>query len=244
MDRAQRRNPDFAFGLTFCARVEHPHRMDAICTIVQSPIYFRRELRMTQRSHGMAHPLEEKYGLNASELLDAVNDRFRLKVALEGAVAEVHMAKKLAALVGNGIERFVAHDRDGHSDFSLWLSGRPTPLLAECKNVRDHDEAYRVAGKVVAYKVETQKTRAATGDPTSRYYGIDQYHILGVCLGKKTGNWTDFLFVRTVDLRCHAKHATKLAVMQRVPLPTAPDLMPWYANLGDLLNHLSDPPCD
>jgi hypothetical protein len=71
----------------------------------------------------------------------------------------------------------------------------------------------------VAYKVETQKTRAAKGDPTSRFYGVDQYHILGVCLGKKTGKWSDFLFVRTVDLLCHALHSHKLKVLQRVPLP-------------------------
>ena len=37
-----------------------------------------------------------------------------------------------------------------------------------------------------------QKTRAGTGDPTSRLYGVDQYHLLGVCLGKKTGDWTEW----------------------------------------------------
>jgi hypothetical protein len=36
----------------------------------------------------LAHPLEDYYDLTAQELLDAVNKRFRLKVALEGAVAE------------------------------------------------------------------------------------------------------------------------------------------------------------
>lgn len=34
-----------------------------------------------------AHPLEEKYGLTSAELLDAIGSRFRLKVAVEGAVA-------------------------------------------------------------------------------------------------------------------------------------------------------------
>ena len=102
---------------------------------------------------------------------------------------------------------------------------------------------YRESGKVVAYKVETQKTRAATGDPTSRYYGVDQYHILGVCLGKKTGDWRDFLYIRTIDLIAHAKHAGKLAVMQRVPLPDAKELRPWYADLAELLLHIDDPPC-
>ena len=193
------------------------------------------------------HRLESKYGLSARELLDAIDERFRLKVALEGAVAEVQMAKKVAALVGSVVERFEIHDLDGHPDFSIWLPGRPTPLFAECKNVREigkaGGEAYRQGGQIVAYKVETQKTRAATGDATSRYYDITQYHVLGDCLGKKTGDWSDFLFVRTVDLLCHAKHSHKLAVMQRVPLPDADELRPWYADLADLLEHIDNPPC-
>lgn len=189
------------------------------------------------------HPLERKYGLTSAELLDAIGARFRLKVAVEGAVAEFHMEKCVKA---TGM-RFETHDLDGHPDFSIWIPGRQTPLLAECKNIRESGkvggEAYRTGGKIVAYKVETQKTRAATGDATSRFYGIEQYHILGVCLGKKTGNWSDFLFARTADLACHHKHAQKLAVFQRVPLPDATDLRPWYADLSELLAHVDDPPC-
>lgn len=143
--------------------------------------------------------------------------------------------------------RYETHDLDGQPDFSIWIPGRDKPILAECKNIRESGkeggEAYRAGGKVVAYKVETQKTRAAKGDPSSRYYGLEQYHILGVCLGKKTGDWSDFLFVRTVDLERHSAHSHKLAVMQRVPLPTDDNLLPWYADIGELLRHFDDPPC-
>jgi hypothetical protein len=191
----------------------------------------------------MEHSLAKEYGLKAHELLDAVNKRFRLKVALEGAVAEVHMEKKIKPLVGSVIERYKSYDLDSHPDFGIWLPGAAEPLLAECKNVRDRDEAYRKGGEIVAYKVETQKTRASRGDALSRYYDVSQFHILGVCLGKKTGNWSDFLFVRAVDLLCHAKHPGKLAVMQRVPLPGAENLAPWYNDLGELLKHIADPPC-
>ena len=174
------------------------------------------------------HPLESKDGLSSAELLDAINARFRLKVAVEGAVAEFQMSIS------------------GHSSGPSWNATRPTTWTAiptspsgfpagpspclPSANIRESGkeggEAYREGGKIVAYKVETQKTRAATGDPTSRYYGIEQYHILGVCLGKKTGDWTDFLFARTIDLVCHAKHSHKLAVFQRVPLPDAANLQP------------------
>jgi hypothetical protein len=185
------------------------------------------------------HPLETQYGLSAYELLDALDKRFRAKVTLEGAVAEVQMEKKIRALVGTVIERYETHDLDGHPDFSIWLPKVGKPLLAECKNVRNRDEAYRQGGEVVAYKAETQKTRASKGDATSRFYGVDQFDILGVCLGKKTGRWSDFMFARVVDLARHASHEGKLAAFQRVPLPGSEDAAPWHGDLGELLRRSS-----
>lgn len=184
------------------------------------------------------HELERLYGLSAGEILDAVASRFRLRAALEGGVAEVHMERHIAALVGDLIERYVAHDEDGQPDFSIWLPGQNCPLRAECKTVRNHTEAYRQHGEVVAYKVETQKTRASQGDATSRFYDIDQFKILGVCLGKKTSDWSQFLFARVTDLARHKQHSHKLATMQRVPLPDSTDLFPWYMNLRDLIRSL------
>jgi hypothetical protein len=192
------------------------------------------------------HPLEKKYGLTATEMLEAINMRFRLRVALEGAIAEYHMEKHLRELVGSAIARFQTHDEDGHPDFSLWLKKKNRVLLAECKNVRESGktggEAYRQGGKIVAYKVEIQKTRAAKSDPTSRLYGVDQFQILGVCLGKKTGDWSQLLFARTIDLQRDTKNLHKLAVFQRVPLPDSQDLRPWYDDLGKLLKNFDNPP--
>ena len=182
----------------------------------------------------MEHPLETRYALTAGELLDALEGRSHARVALEGAVAEVHMEKKLKALVGSVVERYKAYDRDGHPDFGVWVAGSASELLVECKTVRDSNEAYRSGGEVVAYKVETQKTRPSRGDPTSRFYDVDQFHILGVCLGKKTGDWSQFMFIRSVDLLRHQTHEGKLKVMQRVPLPGT-DLAPWFDDLGELL---------
>jgi hypothetical protein len=187
----------------------------------------------------MAHDLEVRYGLTAEELLNAIERRFRLRTAVEGAVAEEQMERKIKALVGRVIERYEAHDLDGHPDFSIWLPGRGVPLRAECKNIRESTkkgaEAYRVKGEVVAFKVETQKTRAAKGDPTSRYYDISHFDILGVCLGKKTGCWSDLVFIKTADLMRHAAFPSKLAVMQRVPLHGILEIAPWYVDLAGLL---------
>lgn len=136
------------------------------------------------------HELEREYGLFKDEILDAINRRFRAKVTLEGAVAEVHLGKHIQALKDAGIiERFEVHDQDGYPDYSLWLPGWTDALRVECKNVRDSEEAYRQGGEVTAYKVETQKTRASKGDRSSRFYGYDQFEILAVCMGKKTHDW-------------------------------------------------------
>jgi hypothetical protein len=193
-----------------------------------------------REGQGMAHPLETAYGLSANEILDAVAKRFRLRAALEGAVAEVHMERHIQALLGSLIDRYVPHDLDSQPDFSLWLPGIEKPLRAECKNIRESrrkgGEAYRQGGKVVAYKVETQKTRASKGDPASRFYGVDQFDILGVCLGKKTGDWSDIVYAKVADLKRHSQYLNKLAVFQRVPLPDAEELFPWYDDLGKLLN--------
>src|SRR5262245_14999263 len=114
----------------------------------------------------MPHPLEEQYGLTAEELLEALNRRFRAKVTLDGGVAEVQLGKHIEAAAAAGvIVRSQEHDVDGQPDYTIWLPGREAaPLRVECKNVRDSTEAYRVRGEVVAYKVETQKTRASIGD--------------------------------------------------------------------------------
>lgn len=181
------------------------------------------------------HELEKRYGLTAEEILDAIAGRFRLRTAIEGAVAEVHMERAIKPLVGKDVDRFEAHDLDGQPDFSLWLPQRAKALRAECKTVRNSDEAYRQGGEIVAYKVETQKTRASQGDPTSRFYDVDQFEIVGVCLGKKTGNWSQFLFICTADLQRHSKYPQKLAVMQRVPLPNSTNMRPWYDDLGQLI---------
>lgn len=185
----------------------------------------------------MPHKLEDEYGLTADELLDALDKRFRAKVTLEGAVAEVQMEKQIRALQAAGIiSRYEEHDLDGYPDFSIWLPNRGEPILAECKNVRDSKEGYRSKGVITAYKVETQKTRTSNSDKSSRFYGINQFHFIGVCLGKKTKNWAQFLYLRVEHLAVHVEHPGKLAAMQMVPLPDSPNISPWMNTLSDLLS--------
>ena len=154
----------------------------------------------------MPHRLEDEYGLTADEMLDAFDKRFRAKVTLEGAVAEVQMEKQIRALQNAGvIARYEEHDRDGYPDFTIWLPDRAEPILAECKNVRDTTEACRSKGVISGYKVETQKTRTSNEDPSSRFYGVNQFQFIGVCLGKKTKNWAQFMYIRVEHLAIHKR---------------------------------------
>ncbi len=183
------------------------------------------------------HPLEKRYGLTAADLLSAIDQRFRARVTLEGAVAEVQLGKHIERLRDAGtIERFESHDQDGHPDYTIWIpGGAPQGYLVECKNVRDSDEAYRDASAVVAYKVETQKTRVSQGDPASRLYSFGYFAVMAVCLGKKTNDWRMFMFAVARDLAPRAGRPDKLAVFQRVPLPTGRIEHPWYPSLETLI---------
>ena len=184
----------------------------------------------------MPHKLEVEYGLTSDELLDALDKRFRAKVTLEGAVAEVQMEKQIRALqVAGVIARYNEHDLDGYPDFTIWLPDRDDPIRAECKNVRNSTAGYRSKGVIRGYKVETQKTRTSNADSSSRFYGIEQFHFIGVCLGKKTRNWTQFMYVRVEHLAVHRTQLGKLAPMQMVPLPDSSNIEPWTNSLSDLL---------
>lgn len=184
----------------------------------------------------MQHELEKKYGLTANELLDALNKRFRAKIALKGAVAEVQLEKQIKRLKEEGIiSHYEEHDQDAYPDFTIKIKKSSNIYKIECKNVRDNKEAYREKGEIIAFKVETQKTRTSNADRSSRYYDFNYFDILAVCLGKKIGDWTRFMFIKAKDLEKHESYPNKLKVMHRVPLPDSKVILPWCNTLKDLV---------
>lgn len=187
----------------------------------------------------MSHSFEVEYGLSSTELLDALHKHFRAKVAFEGVVAEVQLEQQMKALKASGfIQHYEEHDQDAYHDFTVWLPGRKQGIRIECKNIRDADEGYRKGGAFVACKVETQKTRTSGKDRTSRFYNLNQFDVLAVCLGKKTHQWNQFLFIKTSRLEKHHEYPNKLAVIHRVPLPENQDIAPWHRKLEDVLTAL------
>lgn len=173
----------------------------------------------------LPHELEHKYGLTADELLEAINRRFRLKVALEGAVAEVHFARKLRLATQEGwLADYQEHDEDGKHDFTVrTIKGRS--IRVEVKTLRIK----------ATWKVELQKTRAAKADPSSRYYDAGQFDVVAVCLGRAHGDWSSFRYCLANALPRHRNYPGKLQVMHNVPEET-PQSGTWYEKFQDVID--------
>ena len=176
----------------------------------------------------MPHPLELKYGLTSQELLDAIDKRFRLKVALEGAVAEVHFERKLRIASREGwLTSFEGHDVDGMHDFTVvTLSG--VAIRVEVKTIRNG----------VKPQVELQKTRAAKGDPSSRYYDRSHFDVVAVCIGRFTGDWDQFRYALVRQLPNHRSHPNKLQVMHPIPDGEVGEPQ-WFSRFQDIIDAYS-----
>ncbi len=171
------------------------------------------------------HALEITYGLSAFELLDAIRRRFRLKTALEGAVAEVHFGKKLAMATKEGwLPAFREHDSDGMHDFSIEMADSSTVRI-EVKTIRSSN-----GRPMLPIAVELQKTRASTVDASSRFYGRDAFDLVAVNIGRASGDWTDFRYCWVRDLPPHGKHPNKIQVMNRLERDGI-----WYSALAEAL---------
>jgi hypothetical protein len=152
------------------------------------------------------HALEQQFGLSAPEILDIIERRFRLGVALKGGVAEHHLQRELradpAVLTAEQI------DEDGKPDLAVQLAdGRH--VLVECKNVSPHHYADG------ALKVEVQKTRSQRADPAGRLYRADQFDVVAACLFSVTGLW-EFRYKAAVALEPSPHFKGRIAPIQRV----------------------------
>lgn len=138
------------------------------------------------------HVLESVLEMSSRDILDAIHARNRLFVAVRGAAAEIHLGRLLRAEATlSGVEDI---DQDGQPDFQVNFQGRAYRI--ECKNTA----RTLVRGQP---KVDFQKTRAAIGNPCSRYYRPEQFEVLAACLHPITTRW-EFMFCPTRILPPHA----------------------------------------
>jgi hypothetical protein len=170
----------------------------------------RFQLAQTAREAGRPpvgpHALEEQFGLSAPEILDIVQRRRRLGVALKGGVAEHHLQRELRA--DPAVASAEQIDEDGKPDLDVRLrDGRE--VLVECKNVSP--QRYRDG----TMKVEVQKTRSQRDDPAGRLYRPNQFDVVAACLFSVTGLW-EFRYKAAVRLDPSPRFEGRIAPIQRV----------------------------
>lgn len=147
------------------------------------------------------HKLLDELGLDQATLLDLIDGASRLKMAVRGWVAEQHLEDMLKGV--RGVSDCSRLEGDGKPDISLRWKGSP-PILIECKNVLRKPNSAGFA------RIDFQRTRAAKGDPCSRYYSTADFAVLAACLHAVSEQW-EFRFTQTKLLKSHATCGGKLA---------------------------------
>ncbi len=156
-----------------------------------------------------SHPVIQELGIPPEVLFDLIEGAGRLKMAVRGWVAERHLFEALEKM--KGVSECTPLESDGKPDISLrWKDG--PPILIECKN------SLRTRYADGRPKVDFQKTRAAKGDPCSRYYRSEDFAVLAVCLHAVTENW-EFMFALTTDLDPHKECPGRIGNMIGVSEP-------------------------
>jgi hypothetical protein len=180
--------------------------------------------------------IQQRYGLTGDELLGTVDLRPRFKAVIERSVAATHMTNLLASLVGSSISRFEALNRHGSMYWLIWLNGRDEPIRARCKIAFRRRTSTVNGPSKITYHVSAHDSGNALEFPENRLYGAEHFQILGVCLGRITSNWTDFLFARTIDLARHSDFPHKLAALHQLPSPSIRAVKPWYKDITELFS--------
>lgn len=166
-----------------------------------------------------AHPLLRELELGADEVLELIASARRLKMAVRGWVAEEHLRATLSRV--DGITRCERLDEEGGPDLLVRYRGGPA-LTVECKNV------LRVVNKARNLpRIDFQRTRAAKGDPCSRYYAPDDFNVIAGCLHAVTERW-EFRYALPATLDAHQKCVGKLASNVLVDERWTPDPGPAF----------------
>jgi len=161
------------------------------------------------------HALERQFGLTAQEILDIIDERPRLGIAVKGGVAERHLEKVLRE--DPSIARIKLGEVDGPPDFIVDLHDRSCEVTIECKNASPQPYSDGT------FKVETQKTRASKGDPKSRLYDPGQFDVVAACMYGPLKEWA-FRYKRSALLTRDTRFEDRTAAIQRIDGSWAPSL--------------------
>jgi hypothetical protein len=175
------------------------------------------------------HPLEIAWNTSAADILTAIQHGFRAQVDVKGKLAEFYLQPQIEELKELGfVQNYEWRDEDGKPDFGLHLAPnihsvtetshtlfKESQLIeVECKNLRSGKEG--IYTRIPGYKVELQKTRNSMDGTRTRWYKVNEFQVLAVCLFNQTKKW-EYLFIATAALGCHSSSPECLQIMQRVP---------------------------
>jgi hypothetical protein len=180
--------------------------------------------RLPSSDRSAVDALLEEFQLPESEILHLIDQAPRLKMAVRGWVAERHLLDRLQLVPD--VSDCEQIETDGSADFSLYFMGRG-PLLVECKNV------LRAVPSDGVPRLDFQRTRAAKGNPCSRYYQRTDFHVTAACLHSVSEKW-EYRARATADMAPHPKCKGRLHHRIRVDVGWTADLQSVLARAANL----------
>ena len=121
----------------------------------------------------LVHHLADEFQLAGAEILDLIQSAPRLKMAVRGWVAELHLQRQLEMLPE--VAECVRLEDEGGPDLRVQVAGR-RPIMIECKN------ALRGRPADGSIRVDFQRTRSSKDDPCTRFYRPTDFDVLAACL--------------------------------------------------------------
>lgn len=161
----------------------------------------------------MSNNILKPYDIDENSFITSVLKSSSSRFSVEGVISEFHLNRILGKC-----ELIVDIEwRMNYScpDFIITLINGEK-ISIECKNLSRKN--YSEDSKTTYYRVETQKSRNSKDGSPTRLYDDNLFQILAVCLGKQTGNWKQFYFIDSKNLKKHNNIEGKIATFQRVPL--------------------------
>lgn len=163
----------------------------------------------------MSHPLEERWGLEGSVVLDAIESSIDLiQRGVLGVVAEHQFKNKILDPLNGSLQ--ILPTADHSVDYLITDSANP-PVSVQVKlQRRTNGVPILENGQAL---VETQKSRSrGKGKSTTRLYRYGDFDIVAVSLWPSTGDWSKFMFAAGHQLRPAFRKPQFMAGFQPVSL--------------------------
>lgn len=178
----------------------------------------RRKLFDFLREEFTLHPLEQKFGVRAEVICEAIARASDLtQRGIRGVIAEAVFVQQVLprALAGSGW-RDVADFSAADIPFDSLVEKGGKKVRIQVKNQRIEKGLPKQLND--CWVVEVQKTRSGekNGEDT-RPYRFSDFDLIAVCTWPSSKDWTQFTYALTSDLKARAGNSSLIEIMQRIP---------------------------